>query len=218
MSSRYFILLDIGGTDLKLAIVEAGSTILENISRMATPPFIEQLDTKREVDPLALVRSCNDLLIELLGTRDNFCGLLISGQMGGWILSDVRNQPITNLVSWQDLRSEQITPHGRTILEVAKQLYGAEWLLETGNEMRGGLPAVGLFEYFETHPSVCVANVRPGHGKPSLLIYEYGLQWRKRRRVRGEGGGGGRGREGGGGRNHQTRYRVSNIDKVESAL
>lgn len=148
MSSRYFAFLDIGGTDLKSALVEAGTTRLEKISRRAIPPFIPQMGPKREVDPRAVVGACNKLLQEMLGKRNSFVGLLISGQMGGWLLSDEKNQPITNLVSWQDLRSEQKAADGRAISDVAKEVFGSEWLAETGNELRPGLPAVGLFEYF----------------------------------------------------------------------
>ncbi len=148
MSSRYFALLDIGGTDLKSALVEVGTTRLEKISRRAIPPFIPQMGPKREVDPRAVAGACNKLLQEMLEEGDKFNGLLISGQMGGWLLSDEKNQPITNLVSWQDLRSERKAINGRAISDVAKELFGKEWLAETGNEMRAGLPVVGLFEYF----------------------------------------------------------------------
>jgi xylulokinase len=103
----------------------------------------------REIDPVALLGSCKELLEEMNDDQKKFEGLLVSGQMGGWILSDEDDRPLTNVVSWQDLRSERKTEGGPTFFQKAKQAYGFDWIKGNGNEMRPGLPAVGLFGYFE---------------------------------------------------------------------
>jgi xylulokinase len=151
MSTQYFALLDIGGTDLKSAIVQVGSKKLEDIKRRPTPSFISQVGLHWEIDPAELLGACKELLEGLKTKERNFSGLLVSGQMGGWLLTDEDDLPLTNLVSWQDLRSERRAEDGLTFSQKAEQTYGLDWIKGNGNEMRPGLPAVGLFEHFEEH-------------------------------------------------------------------
>ena len=149
MSSRYFALLDLGGTGLKTAMVQVGTNKLENVKRKSTPPFISQEGLEREIDPVALLTSCKELLADMNDRQREFEGLLVSGQMGGWILSDEQDRTLGNLVTWQDLRSLRETEDGLTFSQKAQEAYGPDWIKGCGNEMRPGLPAVALFEHFE---------------------------------------------------------------------
>jgi xylulokinase len=136
-----FALLDVGGTDIKSCISHIEDSHLQDIYRSKTPGNIQKDKNLYEISPIALLREVENHLISIQSTKTKIMGLMISGQMGSWIVSDTKNRPITNLFSWQDNRAAlTITNFSKHIIE----RLGAEWLQKSGNEVRPGLPLLGL--------------------------------------------------------------------------
>ena len=63
-------------------------------------------------------------------------GILISGQMGGWVGTDLRNNPLTNLISWQDQYSKNLNDKQESFFSTIQQTLDPEWFENTGRELR----------------------------------------------------------------------------------
>ncbi len=139
--SANFILLDIGGTDIKTATVGLGSNRIENVRRTSFPPFISQDQFIKEVDPEALLTIVKNLLnLELLSTK-SLAGILISGQMACWLITDKNYKLISNVVSWQDSRAGEDGP-----LKINDEL-----IKLNGGEFRPGLPGFGVLHFLKRY-------------------------------------------------------------------
>jgi xylulokinase len=139
--NQYFALLDIGGTDIKSCVGSSQDLKLGSILRTATPSNISTTENHFEISPNAIVQEISNHLKYLESTRFKISGFLISGQMGSWILTDEQNIPLTNLVSWQDNRALDL---GKGNFENLIKEFGTDKLIQTGNELRSGLPIFGM--------------------------------------------------------------------------
>ena len=136
-----FALLDVGGTDIKSCISNIEDSHLQKIFRSKTPGNIQKDENFYEISPGALLREVENHVLSILATKSKLDGLIISGQMGSWIVSDIRNQPVTDMISWQDNRAALYeTNFSQHMIE----RLGTEWLQKSGNEVRPGLPLLGL--------------------------------------------------------------------------
>ena len=136
-----FALLDVGGTDIKSCISNIEDSYLQDIFRSKTPGNIQKDKDLYEISPIAFLREVENHVISIQSTKTKIMGLMISGQLGSWIVSDTKNRPITNLISWQDNRAAlAITNFSKHMIEKI----GTEWLQKSGNEVRPGLPLLGL--------------------------------------------------------------------------
>jgi xylulokinase len=143
--NQYLILLDIGGTFVKTAKIN----LLENneeikFSQSPIVKFINETDYSREIDPLALLEQCKFELSKNLKLTDNIVGVFISGQMGGWILTDEDNRPRTNIFSWQDQSVLNEAGKYQKIITNLENELGREWKFNSGNEIRPGLPIISV--------------------------------------------------------------------------
>ncbi len=131
-----FVLLDIGGTYIKCRLSDS-----ENISKVRTPAFLPNLAQNiKEFDPFQIIELINDLLNQVTQSNKNIDGILISGQMHGWIITDSECNPITNLVTWQDTRSLIVKDFFRNLQNSISQ----EDQIICGNEIKVGSPVVGI--------------------------------------------------------------------------
>ena len=136
-----FALLDVGGTDIKSCISNIEDSHLQKIFRSRTPGNIQKDENLYEISPDLLLREVENHALSILATKSKLDGLIISGQMGSWIVSDLRNKPVTNMISWQDNRAALYeTNFSQHMIE----RLGTEWLQKSGNEVRPGLPLLGL--------------------------------------------------------------------------
>jgi xylulokinase len=69
--------------------------------------------------------------------------------MGCWILTDHNNNPLTNIISWQDKRIGDEIPRGTSMMELAYQFYTKDSLQLSGNEVRQGLPVFGVYQFLK---------------------------------------------------------------------
>jgi xylulokinase len=139
--NQFFALLDIGGTDIKSCVGDAQELNLGKILRTATPPNISKQDNHYEISPNKILQEVVKHINHLESVSLKINGLLISGQMGSWILTDEKNRPLTNVVSWQDNR---VLDLGLENMDNMRKQFGDRRLIETGNELRPGLPIFGI--------------------------------------------------------------------------
>ncbi len=149
------ILLDIGGTYVKSAVLTQDQESPQNIRKFSMPRFIEN-ESERAVIPTAEFFSVINQAIEIQRENKlNIDRIYVSGQMGGYVIEESGKFEI---ISWQDKRS--LEP------EYKKEKYELEaWLKsltafkETGSELRPGLPFFSL------------AITRPYSGKSKLSSF-----------------------------------------------
>ena len=125
-----FAAVDVGTSFLKAAIVDPDALTVSEVRRAPFPPFAEGLPALwREADPRAVLRAVE----ELLAGFDRAEGLLLCGQMHGFVLVDGRGEAVSNYISWLDQRvtadefadfAERVTPAERA---------------ELGNEFKPGI-------------------------------------------------------------------------------
>ena len=156
-----FIGIDLGASFLKGAWLDPGSRTVSNVVRIPFPPFLSGLPRlHREVRPEAIVTAVKSLVSDLLALQPGPCrGLLMCGQMHGFVLVDAAGQPQSNFISWQDRRStETKTGNGRTYHEHAREALGPQTVIALGNEFRPGIAADTLYTIKQQGriPSNCV--------------------------------------------------------------
>jgi xylulokinase len=134
--SAAFILLDIGGTDIKTAIVLKGSTKLENLKRVSFPDFLHSNFGRKEIDAFKLLNIVENEIHLARSNQEDVVGVLISGQMGCWMIASGKDE-ISKIVSWQDNRSLD-----------DKTLKLSDHLLQmNGGENHPGVPALGALHF-----------------------------------------------------------------------
>ena len=108
-----YIGIDLGTTFLKGAVIHTDTLQLGHTERLPFPPFISGLAAShREVDSMAVVSAARDLVRRLLPHASNCAGLVMCTQMHGLVLTDEHGTPLSNAITWQDQRTEEIHPRG----------------------------------------------------------------------------------------------------------
>ena len=134
------ILLDIGGTYVKSAVLGQDQESPQNIRKFSMPRFIKN-ESQRAVIPTVEFLSVIDQAIEI--QRENLSNIdriFISGQMGGFVIEESGKFEI---VSWQDKRSLE-PKYEKESIELESWLKASAAFKETGSELRPGLPFFSL--------------------------------------------------------------------------
>jgi sugar (pentulose or hexulose) kinase len=104
--------IDIGSTTIKGCVLDLARGAVENVRARLFPEPIAGLPSGRfEVDPEAAVKAVRELLVELSKTVERCEGVFFCSQMGGLVLTDDDNRPLSNYISWRDQRS--LEPHNQ---------------------------------------------------------------------------------------------------------
>ena len=129
----YFLLLDIGGTDDKTSIYRGPGGGISPVFRSPTSKFSQIKQHRREIYPKIYLKQIWSILYaHLEANRGEKCqGILISGQMGGWVGTDLRNNPLTNLISWQDQYSKNLNDKQESFFSTIQQTLDPEWFENT---------------------------------------------------------------------------------------
>ena len=139
----FFIGIDVGGTFLKGSILDTGSETTGRVIRSSGPELIFSEDGGATLDPAALIEAVKSLVDDLFGDRRVYEGILITGQMHGFVMVDDGGRPRTDVVTWRDdLRRNHEATDSSTVLS---QRLNHQFLIEVGNELRAGLPLAGIF-------------------------------------------------------------------------
>ena len=140
-----FIGIDLGATFLKGAWLHPGSG-LSDVHREPFPNFLAGLPPRRrEVCIQSVLTAVHRLIKRLLDGQSCACaGILICGQMHGFVLVQPDGTPVGNFISWQDARCSETDANGVSHFEIAREKLGASLIAELGNEFRSGLPVATL--------------------------------------------------------------------------
>jgi xylulokinase len=134
------ILLDIGGSYIKSAIIESGKNNFENLRLYPTPEFIDDNSKKRVIPTEELLRVIDAAIEVQLQYKPEAKRIFTSGQMGGYV---VKTEKGFEIVSWQDNRS--LSPkYVDRYEEFEKWLRSSSSFIDTGSEIRPGLPLCSL--------------------------------------------------------------------------
>jgi len=134
------ILLDIGGTYIKSAVIEFGQSHPENIQLFETPSFIRSESEYRTIPTEALLNSIERAIETQRLYKPQVSRIYISGQMGGYVLESNHGFEV---ISWQDTRST-LPVNSDSRAELDKWITVSDSFKETGSEIRPGLPFYAL--------------------------------------------------------------------------
>jgi glycerol kinase len=133
---QYSLLLDIGGTDIKIGVGISGGLSTIYYERYRMPSFISP--HQKEIDPSLILSQVKSALFDCIGMMGKPNEILVAGQTASWILTTESGRPITNVISWQSNAEVD------TVLN--SKIYGSDYelqkntLLHNGNENSEGAP------------------------------------------------------------------------------
>lgn len=139
MKPASFILLDIGGTDIKSAVVYAGENKINDLRRISFPKFLSLDSAYKEIDSGELLALAEAEIDWHLKRNKNIEAILLSGQMACWKISNSKNSHQNRIISWQDKRGAHLKP---------AKLNNAV-LQANGGESKIGLPGLGLIHFLD---------------------------------------------------------------------
>ena len=160
-----FIAIDVGSSFLKAAILDLDALELRHTMRVPFPGWLGGLPPlHREVEPAAILAAVEDLLARASAQTSPCSGLVVCGQMQGFVLVDERGEPVSNYVSWLDQRvtaaefyefAAHIPPESRRELgnefrpSIALPLL--YWLRRHGALPRGEATPVSIADFVVSH-------------------------------------------------------------------
>jgi len=131
-----FLGIDLGGTFIKAAVLDLDTMQVRDTARVESPPFLPaSLKGQREVDVGEILSRSRELLTHVARFAGACSGLMVSGQMGGLVLSDGTGRPLSNYVSWQDMRAEG-APDSPASANALRLKLSDDLLYRTGNDFR----------------------------------------------------------------------------------
>ncbi|MEO7143143.1 MAG: FGGY family carbohydrate kinase, partial [Bryobacteraceae bacterium] len=151
----HFFGIDVGSSFIKAAVLDVDTLELRGIERAPFPEFIGGLPALyREADPLAVLNTVEALLERLTANADPCHGLVLCGQMHGFVLMNERGDAVSNYISWLDQR---VTP--AEFEELTGRITPAE-RGETGNELRPSI-ALPALSWLKRHNALPVGEATP---------------------------------------------------------
>lgn len=142
--SAYSLLLDIGGTDVKIGSSFEGKLIASTIRRRRMPTLQRNKDNYLVINPKELLEMISDFIENYISEFPSPTSIYITGQVGSWILTTGSGQFLTDIFSWQDTSFTAIPSHAYK--EMFGNSFSAQTLLLEGNggEDWPGAPWRGL--------------------------------------------------------------------------
>ncbi|SPF41771.1 putative Xylulose kinase [Candidatus Sulfopaludibacter sp. SbA4] len=135
-----FFGIDVGTSSVKAAVLDLDALQLRHIHRVPMPEFVGGLPAShREVDPAAVVEAVENILARLARLVPRCGGLMLCGQMQGFVLVNARGEAVSNYISWLDQR---VSP--AEFDEMAAQLTPAE-RDDLGNDLKPGIALPVLY-------------------------------------------------------------------------
>lgn len=117
--------LDIGSSSIKGAVLDLESGAVHSIFREPFPdPQTGLPKGWYEIDPLEVARRSQCVIEQLLEIAPDVKSVYFCGQMGGVVLLDAENRPVTNYLSWRDQRTLSPHPGGGDFLQEIQRHIG----------------------------------------------------------------------------------------------
>jgi sugar (pentulose or hexulose) kinase len=140
-----FFGIDVGSSFIKGAVLDLDRLELRHPQRVPFPEFAHGLSPLyREVEPGRIVAAVESVLARLMPHQPCCEGLVLCGQMHGFVLVDTKGQAVSNYISWLDQR---ISP--AEFDDLAAQVSETE-LNAIGNEFRPGI-AITMLGWLRRH-------------------------------------------------------------------
>lgn len=119
---KYILGIDIGTTNTKAVAYDLQGAPIAQAS--GTYPFISAQEGYHELDPRVLFTTVTEVMKAVLEItpRENLAGVCFSSAMHGLIAVDEHCQPLTNMITWADLRSSEYAMRLK-YTEVGHRLY-----------------------------------------------------------------------------------------------
>jgi len=155
------LVLDLGSTSVKAALVEPGGAIAP-IGERPTPRNIAVAATpaRHESDPRVFVEAVRELMGEARAACPEVSAVAFSTQMHGAVLTDLDDAPVSPFLSWQDERAADRGRDGRSVLERVPSELPAETIRALGVMPRLGLGAFTMSRWLDEREEA-------GMGRPS---------------------------------------------------
>ena len=150
-----FLGIDVGTSFLKAAAIDLDRLQLRRTERVPFPEFASGLPPLyREVDAGAVMRAVEDLLARITAHTPKYSGLVLCGQMHGFVLVNESGEAASNYISWLDQR---VT--ASEFGEISEQVAESE-RAELGHEFRPSI-ALGLLAWLKKHRRLPEGAVTP---------------------------------------------------------
>jgi gluconokinase len=119
---KYILGVDIGTTNTKAVAFDFQGKPLAQAN--STYPFIADLPGYHELDPQVLFVAVTEVIKAVLEitAAEELAGICFSSAMHGIIAVDERGHPLTNMITWADLRSSEYAARLKSS-EIAHKLY-----------------------------------------------------------------------------------------------
>src|SRR5581483_10810769 len=134
----HWIGIDVGSSFLKAAVIDVDRGALIRTARVPFPDFVGSLPALySEVEPRTIMAAVGGLLLDL--APDGCAGLVLCGQMHGFVRVDPTGEAITNYISWLDQRvsAAEFEQMAALVTDAERQ--------EIGNEFRSSIALAQLY-------------------------------------------------------------------------
>lgn len=157
------VAIDVGTSFTKAALVNVATGQISQIRRTASIEANATSDELRvEIDADKIVQQVRSLIDGLLDPSTDCKAILLSGQMGGLVLTDQSGQAVLPYLSWLDKRLTAVRPgHSESWFECLAKIVGDRSETQLGNEFRPGLTLPLLYWLHQHDPAVVDAGHLP---------------------------------------------------------
>ena len=165
----YFLGIDIGSSFLKSSVLNLSDRRVEESGSLPTPPFADLPAARREI-PVHTLAGAVRQLIDRAAAAYPLEGVVFSVQMHGFMLFDPAGEPVTDYISWQDLRAAVPGEDGRSLMDRLREEVPDALFREDGIRLRPNHSLLPLCHYIrEQRPSGPLELAMIGDGVTRLL-------------------------------------------------
>ena len=140
-----YLVLDIGGTFLKAALADVDRGALYGVRRRDGANLQQTSFGPWCLNPVELMSEVRTTVQELSREVSEISGILVTGQMHGWVITDEDLHPLTDVVTWRDDFAAIVNGVEVPAVEQLRQELSMTVLKSLGNELRTGLPISSLY-------------------------------------------------------------------------
>lgn len=150
---RTALLLDVGSTSVKGAVIDAETGKWVATAHGAMPAALPTLPTRHEIDPQAMLAAVRTVAEELTESQEHPPQeALLSTQMHSCLLTDPQNRPVSPIITWQDNRLLEHGEQSQTHLEELVASASSDLWERSGIAQRPGFGGGNLGRWLREHP------------------------------------------------------------------